>query len=787
MFKIEAESCPGFVETVLEFYKAKKLFAVVRPETAQDDRLQNATSVTINNSQLSGWIEETLTPDVSDDPAQIVFSSGTEGRPKAIIISHRNLADVVERLNSTMQVTSEIREYVGVPVTYSFGLGRVRAVATAQGKSFIPEAFSPVELSQMLQRKEVNAFSVVPSLCRVVLKSKDLFKESGKNARWIEIGSQYMSADEKVEMRKLFPNARIIQHYGLTEASRSTFLDITNADISVLDSVGTIDGSVEVRINEEGAICLKGRNVAMGHLSSDGSIVPFTDQSGWLETKDKGEIRNNALYFLGRLDDQMNIAGIKLSAEKLEEQLREAIPAASGQFAITHTDDPMRGQLALLVGTAASHSQMPALADALKGVMAKFGVTSSDAFETFEVETLPVTGSGKVQRAKLRSLYKDQSKDRVDSADPTTISGIFKRNFPRAKITPETTFQNLGGDSLSYITVSLDLENVLGTLPDRWEEYSVAALEQHTREKGILGSIDTPTLLRATSICLVVLGHFGAWNYFGTAAFALFFIAGLNFSNLTVPAVLASERLAPALILLLRIAILTWCFMTINWLITGYGGPLSYLFITNWIDPHYPGSFWFIGAYIQLVLLLIIILSFPAARKAIAQRPFETCTAMTVALIGMMVLSEIFWDTNHLFRRLPHIYGFMFTCGMMIYFAATTLQKSLCLFLTILGFFIFSGMSFPGLRYEILAVAMLCFVTSVPIPRIAISTVRFVAGASLVIYLTHYAFRSALEVFVDAPPWSVSLVAIIGGVMAYRLYQPVDNAIRKHLQQLIKI
>ncbi|NHX27178.1 AMP-binding protein, partial [Escherichia coli] len=153
--------------------------------------------------------------------------------------SPRNITDTVARLNTAMELDDSVREYVGIPVTYSFGLGRIRAIAAAGGAFYLPERFDPVEIREMLLAGEINAISAVPTLCRLILATPQVIGEAGRHVRWIEIGSQYMSGAEKAAMRDLFPNARIIQHYGLTEASRSTFLDVSAAPEDQLESVGT--------------------------------------------------------------------------------------------------------------------------------------------------------------------------------------------------------------------------------------------------------------------------------------------------------------------------------------------------------------------------------------------------------------------------------------------------------------------------------------------------------------------------------------------------------------------
>ena len=193
----------------------------------------------------TGWLKTKHTPIWDEDIAQVFFTSGTEGKSKAIEVSHSALADVVERLNSVMLVDCSIREYVGVPVYYAFGFGRCRAVSAVGGQCFIPQnGFDVAEISRMLRNDEINSISAVPSLIRILLKNKASIGKSGLKLKWMEIGSQYLDCYEKEELKKLFPNAKIIFNYGLTEASRTTFLDISTTSGEALESVGRVTGQV---------------------------------------------------------------------------------------------------------------------------------------------------------------------------------------------------------------------------------------------------------------------------------------------------------------------------------------------------------------------------------------------------------------------------------------------------------------------------------------------------------------------------------------------------------------
>ena len=118
-------------------------------------------------SDRTGWFTTQHAIRQDDQIAQITFTSGTEGEPKGIVLTYANLADATKRIIQQMKMTAEIREYVGVPATFSFGLARFRAVSAVGGHAYMPSrGFDPAELGRMLAAGQVNALSVVPTLGR---------------------------------------------------------------------------------------------------------------------------------------------------------------------------------------------------------------------------------------------------------------------------------------------------------------------------------------------------------------------------------------------------------------------------------------------------------------------------------------------------------------------------------------------------------------------------------------------------------------------------------------------
>lgn len=421
-----------------------------------------------------GWFQVSQPVRLDPTPAQVSFTSGTTGEPKAVVLSHRALGDVTNRLVEAMDLDAAVREYVGVPVTFSFGLGRARAAAAVGGAVFLPaDGFQTAEFAEMLRRGEVNALSAVPTLLRVLLLDRDLFAGIGGRLRWLEIGSQYMSGPEKQAVRELFPAARIVQHYGLTEASRTTFLAVDRAAGEELESVGRPTGVVEVRVGADGRVGIRGPHVADGVLTADG-LVPLADRDGWLTTNDVGRLDpGGLLFYQGRADDLINVGGVKVPAELFERRLAELLGGGSG-FAVAGRPDPLRGEGILVARGAGSDVRPDDLRRAAGAAAATFGLRPGEGVTVADVPVLPVTATGKVQRRALTAAFVAQQaaaasapppvarREDADGAPRTPaekeLAAIWSEVLGVSPVGRDETFFDLGGDSLSAIRAVLRME-----------------------------------------------------------------------------------------------------------------------------------------------------------------------------------------------------------------------------------------------------------------------------------------------------------------------------------------
>ncbi|MCV3273769.1 AMP-binding protein, partial [Roseobacter sinensis] len=467
----EGANARSYLRAVFEAYRTGRVVLALPPGAGR--QTVPGTKVLDRQSfeEDPGWFEDRLDLIHTDAAAQIAFSSGTTGRPKALLLSHRALSDVVARINEAMQVDDSIREYIGVPVTFSFGFGRARAVAAAGGKAYLPpNGFDPAEIGRMLSAGEINAISAVPTLWRVLLANPSVIGTAGADLRWIEIGSQYMSGQEKAELKALFPNAKIVQHYGLTEASRSTLLDISATTGDALESVGAATGDCAVSISDEGLIRVRGPHLAMGVVGGAG-VKPITDADGWLTTADRGQIRDGLLYYEGRIDELINCGGVKIDPTRFEQQLGQALGLSEG-IAVGRIADSLRGEQVLIAVAQDSAAHADSLQKVAVEIAESYGLTRG-ALSFRTVADIPKTATGKVKRAELPDLPDLSAAPAEASADalaqPASRAAELQALWAEVLGVPEVSihesFYDLGGDSLSALTVIMRME-ALGLDPD---------------------------------------------------------------------------------------------------------------------------------------------------------------------------------------------------------------------------------------------------------------------------------------------------------------------------------
>lgn len=353
-------------------------------------------------------VPDDLTFPVLSDVADIMFTSGTTGEPKGVILTQENIAQSAENINGFIGNTCDDIELLALPISHSFGIGRLRCVFKAGGTLLLEgNSVNVKRLFRKIEEFKVTGFSMVPSSWKYIKRLSGLkIGQFRDQLKYIELGSAYLSPQEKYELAELLPKTRLCMHYGLTEASRSTFLEF-NGDKDRIHTVGRACGSVEIKIfdesglempkGQEGEICISGRHVARSFInSSDASFFHFE----YYRTGDIGIIDElGYLELKGRANDIINVGGKKLSPIEVEDRLKEldsGIEVAC--VGVLDNSSILGEEVKLFIVEGSTAMTLNDINMYLKEKIEDYKVPRYYEW----ISELPRTSSGKIQRQKLR-------------------------------------------------------------------------------------------------------------------------------------------------------------------------------------------------------------------------------------------------------------------------------------------------------------------------------------------------------------------------------------------------
>lgn len=356
-------------------------------------------------AETPGW-ETYKAPEITDrEPADIMFTSGTTGEPKGVMLSHRNIYASATNINLFIGNTAEDTELIGLPLVHSFGLGRLRCnlikgatVVLHDGFGNLPKVFAAIE------KYGVTGFGMVPAVWNYIVRfSGERIARFADRIRYIEIGSAAMPEEEKERLMRLFPDTRICMHYGLTEASRSLFTEFHSAPN--LRTIGTSANPSEVEVGifdetghpvddgEEGELCVKGNMVISSYLNPAQNADAFFGD--WFRTGDWGSRDKDGLFYLAsRKKDLINVGGKKVSPVEIEDVLEKIGVGESMCVAIPDPKGVLGSVPKVLLVKGTFTKPLEQIREELRGVLEPYKFPAG--FEV--VDSIPKTPNGKKKR-----------------------------------------------------------------------------------------------------------------------------------------------------------------------------------------------------------------------------------------------------------------------------------------------------------------------------------------------------------------------------------------------------
>ena len=354
-----------------------------------------------------------------DDLATIIFSSGSTGDPKGVLLTHFNIASNVEQLNQVFMLHRDDRILGILPFFHSFGFTATLCLTTAVGIGCVyhPSPLDARSIGALVSKYRVTLLIATPTFLRAY--TKRCAPEDFGSLRYVIAGAEKLPAQVSEAFEDQF-GIRPLEGYGCTECSPVVAVNTMDFRAAFFRQVGTKRGSIghplpgivlrtvdpETQsiqpVNQAGLLLVRGPNVMQGYLNKPEKTSEVL-RDGWYNTGDIATIDEDGFVRItDRLSRFSKIGGEMVPHIKVEEKLQELSAAPEQVFVVTAVPDEKKGERLIILHTLGD--------EALKEVLAKLGELDLPALWTprpdqfRKIETMPYLGTGKLDLRRVKEL-----------------------------------------------------------------------------------------------------------------------------------------------------------------------------------------------------------------------------------------------------------------------------------------------------------------------------------------------------------------------------------------------
>ncbi|PLW81546.1 acyl-CoA ligase (AMP-forming), exosortase A system-associated [Kineobactrum sediminis] len=385
---------------------------------------QLADFTIINWPQLRTTPPQTPHRRIDSDRVAILYTSGSTGNPKGVVLSHRNMVAGARSVAQYLENTPGDRLLAVLPLSFDAGLSQLTTAFSAGASVVLMDYLLPRDVLKAVQRYQVTGLAAVPPLWNQLIQ-QDWPPAVAENLRYVTNTGGAMPVATTRELRQRLPNTRVFLMYGLTEAFRSTYLPpeqldlrpqsigkaIPNAEILVVNEAGELCAP-----NEPGELVHRGALVALGYWNdaektaerfkpcpAQDAALPLPELAVWSGdqvVKDE----EGYLYFVSRKDDMIKTSGYRVSPTEVEEiAYNSGLVAGAAALGLAHG---LLGQAIALVvtpgqGTGEHDTVAAELLAYCQRELPNFMVPSRIVVR----DTLPHNQNGKIDRRALGAEY----------------------------------------------------------------------------------------------------------------------------------------------------------------------------------------------------------------------------------------------------------------------------------------------------------------------------------------------------------------------------------------------
>jgi acyl-[acyl-carrier-protein]-phospholipid O-acyltransferase/long-chain-fatty-acid--[acyl-carrier-protein] ligase len=355
-----------------------------------------------------------------DDVATVIFSSGSTGEPKGVVLTHRNVAANAESMIQAIDLRLRDRVLGVLPFFHSFGYTVTLWAPLQLGSSvfYHPDPRQAKEIGEICRTKRCSIFLTTPTFLRFCLRRCG--PDDFRTLRILACGAEKLPQALAKEFQGKF-GILPLEAYGCTELSPAAAANIPDREINGTRQVGNKPGTIgqplpgiAARIvnpdtfdtlppGQEGLLLIYGANVMKGYLGKP-ELTQQVIRDGWYVTGDIAKFDEDGFITItGRLSRFAKVGGEMVPLERIEEELNAIVGGGERTCAVAAVPDEKRGERLVVLHVPLNGTDVPKLCQEL-GNRGLPNLWLPGERDFFQVPELPILGSGKLDLKRLKDI-----------------------------------------------------------------------------------------------------------------------------------------------------------------------------------------------------------------------------------------------------------------------------------------------------------------------------------------------------------------------------------------------
>ncbi|MDF1881333.1 AMP-binding protein [Sulfurimonas sp. MAG313] len=347
--------------------------------------------------------------------AAILFSSGSEGAPKGVMLSHKNFMSNVKQVSEVLNMKDEDVILASLPLFHAFGLTATTWLPMIEGIPMVchPDPTDALGIGRAAARFNATVMFGTSTFFRLYTKNKKVHPLMFDSLRMAVSGAEKLNPEVRTAFKEKF-HKNILEGYGVTESSPVASVNIPDVletqEFSV--QVGTKIGSVglplpgtafkvvdpvtmnELNVDEDGLILIGGPQIMKGYLndvSKTQDVMAIIDKTSWYKTGDKGHLdKDGYLFIVDRYSRFAKLGGEMVSLGSIESEIHAYIKDSEVDFLAVNLPDEKKGEMVVLLINGYDKSSE------LKKALIESGMNPlTIPSKIFDVQEVPKLGTGK--------------------------------------------------------------------------------------------------------------------------------------------------------------------------------------------------------------------------------------------------------------------------------------------------------------------------------------------------------------------------------------------------------